>query len=96
LGYILGDFSQTHLVTLLLSPIPSSNHPLPFDASFFHRLVGWYSWKNLSPQDFGSGCHFDQGCQMVYFHTKKSQFGHILEGLGMENVGIFYDHLHVI
>jgi hypothetical protein len=30
---------------------------------------------------------------MVYFHTKKSHFGYILEGLGGENVGIFYDPL---
>jgi hypothetical protein len=34
-----------------------------------------------------------QGCQMVSFQTKKSQFGKILEGLAMENLGIFYDHL---
>jgi hypothetical protein len=34
-----------------------------------------------------------QGCQIVYFQTKKSQFGYILEGPGMENVGIFNDHL---
>jgi hypothetical protein len=25
--------------------------------------------------------------------NQKYQFGYILEGLGMENVGIFYDHL---
>jgi hypothetical protein len=30
---------------------------------------------------------------MVYFQTKKSHFWSILEGLGIENVGIFYDHL---
>jgi hypothetical protein len=30
-----------------------------------------------------------QGCQMVYFQTKKSQFGSILVGLAMEDVGIF-------
>jgi hypothetical protein len=30
---------------------------------------------------------------MVYFNNKNSQFGYILEGLGMENVGIYYDHL---
>jgi hypothetical protein len=27
------------------------------------------------------------------FANPKSQFGYILEGLGMENVGIVYDHL---
>jgi hypothetical protein len=26
---------------------------------------------------------------MVYFQTKKSKFGYILDGLGMGNVGIF-------
>jgi hypothetical protein len=30
---------------------------------------------------------------MVYIHTKYSQFGLILEGLGMENVEVFYGHL---
>jgi hypothetical protein len=30
---------------------------------------------------------------MVYFKTKKSQFEYILEGLGTENVGIFFGHL---
>jgi hypothetical protein len=34
----------------------------------------------------------NQGCQMVYFHTKKSHLGS-LESLGMENIGIFYGHL---
>jgi hypothetical protein len=32
---------------------------------------------------------FKQGCQMVYFQTKKFQFGYTLEGLGMENVFFF-------
>jgi hypothetical protein len=37
-----------------------------------------------------------QGCQMVYFYVcQKSQFGYILEGLGMDNVGIFYDFLNM-
>jgi hypothetical protein len=27
------------------------------------------------------------------FSKQKSQFGSILEGLGMENVGIYYGHL---
>jgi hypothetical protein len=30
---------------------------------------------------------------MVIFSNQKSQFGYILEGLEMENVGIFYGHL---
>jgi hypothetical protein len=34
---------------------------------------------------------FQQGCQMEYFQTKKSQFGSILEGLAMEDVEIFFD-----
>jgi hypothetical protein len=36
---------------------------------------------------------YEQGCQMVYFSDQKSQFGLILEGLGVENIGIFYDHM---
>jgi hypothetical protein len=33
----------------------------------------------------------EQGCQMVYiFLYQKSQFGYILEALGMENVDTFY------
>jgi hypothetical protein len=35
----------------------------------------------------------EQGCQIVCFQTKKSQFGYISEVLGMENVIIFFDHL---
>jgi hypothetical protein len=31
----------------------------------------------------------EQGCQMVYFLTKKQQFGQVLEGLETEMVGIF-------
>jgi hypothetical protein len=37
--------------------------------------------------------HLDQGCQMDCFQTKNPNFGKILEGLGMENVVIFYDQL---
>jgi hypothetical protein len=38
-------------------------------------------------------CGGEQVCQMVYiFAYQKSQFGYILEGLGMENVGIFYGY----
>jgi hypothetical protein len=35
-----------------------------------------------------------QGCQMVYFQTKNSTFGKKLEGLGIENVVIFYYHFY--
>jgi hypothetical protein len=36
----------------------------------------------------------NQGCQMVpIFAYQKSQFGDILEGLAMENVGKYYDIL---
>jgi hypothetical protein len=34
-----------------------------------------------------------QVCQMVYFQTQKPILGKILEGLVMEDVGTFYDHL---
>jgi hypothetical protein len=37
-----------------------------------------------------SASNANQGCQMVHLSTKKSQFGNIFEGLGMENVGILY------
>jgi hypothetical protein len=33
---------------------------------------------------------------MVYFHTKKSKFGYIYEGLGMENVGECFGYLEYI
>jgi hypothetical protein len=35
---------------------------------------------------------------MAYFQTKKSELGYILEGLGLENVGIylFYGHWEYI
>jgi hypothetical protein len=38
-------------------------------------------------------CGFDQGCQMVSFQTKYSQYGYILEDLGMENVVIYSGRL---
>jgi hypothetical protein len=31
-----------------------------------------------------------QGCQMVYFQTQNPNLGYFFEGLGMENVCIFY------
>jgi hypothetical protein len=34
-----------------------------------------------------AGMISNQGCQMVYFQTKKSKFGLILKGLIMEDVG---------
>jgi hypothetical protein len=34
-----------------------------------------------------------EGCQMAYFQTKNHNFGTFLEGLAMEDVGIFYGHL---
>jgi hypothetical protein len=34
-----------------------------------------------------------QGLPDDLFSNKKSQFGYIWEGLGMENVGVYYDHL---
>jgi hypothetical protein len=37
-----------------------------------------------------------QGCQMVSFQTKKSQFWKILKGLRLENVYILYGHLEYI
>jgi hypothetical protein len=47
----------------------------------------------ISAAGGGSPNALTRGCQMVYFHTKKSQFGYILEGHGMENFGLFYDNL---
>jgi hypothetical protein len=34
-----------------------------------------------------------QGCQMVYFQTKNPDLGQFLQGLTMEDVGIFLGHL---
>jgi hypothetical protein len=48
--------------------------------------------KNIST-DQGDEMSLSQGCQMVYFRNKNHNLGKILEGLVMENVVIFYDHL---
>jgi hypothetical protein len=40
--------------------------------------------------------HSIQGCQMVFFSNQKSPFGHISEGPGMENVGIFHGHFEYL
>jgi hypothetical protein len=37
----------------------------------------------------------DQGCQMVYFQTKKSQLGKKFQGLRTEKVDIFYGRLNI-
>jgi hypothetical protein len=37
--------------------------------------------------------HRIQGCRMVYFLTKNTSLGKILEGLGIQTVGIFYGTL---
>jgi hypothetical protein len=37
--------------------------------------------------------HRSQGCQMAYFHTKKSQFQNIFEGFGKKIFGFIYGHL---
>jgi hypothetical protein len=37
-----------------------------------------------------------QGSQMVYFHTKNPILDIVWMGCGMENVGIFYDHLEYL
>jgi hypothetical protein len=51
------------------------------DATFVEKSL--FFWTNLN-----------QGCQMVYLHTKKSRFGFNLEGLVMWNFGIYnYGHL---
>jgi hypothetical protein len=53
---------------------------------FFHNLLQ----TETNPGNVRAS---EQGCQMmVYFRTKKSQFGYSLKGLGIKNVGIFYDH----
>jgi hypothetical protein len=31
-----------------------------------------------------------QGCQMAYFQTQNPKFGSILEGITMDDVGIFH------
>jgi hypothetical protein len=48
---------------------------------------------NSRPFSYQQQSGLEQGCQMVYFQTKRSQFGKILEGLAMVDVGIFYGHL---
>jgi hypothetical protein len=37
--------------------------------------------------------HGSNGLPDVFFSNQKSQFGKILDGLGWENVEIFYGHL---
>jgi hypothetical protein len=39
------------------------------------------------------GPSLNQSCKIVYFYTKKSRFGYILERLGMDHVGIFYGQI---
>jgi hypothetical protein len=34
-----------------------------------------------------------QCCQIVYFHTKNPNSEYIFKGLGMEIIGVFYEHM---
>jgi hypothetical protein len=45
-----------------------------------HRLVQLGQLRSEQKIEMGSS---HQGCQMVYFQTKKSIFGYILEDLGI-------------
>jgi hypothetical protein len=45
-------------------------------------------WGSLKMLSSGEQC-----CQMVCFQTKYPNFGKIWEGLGMENIVVFYYHL---
>jgi hypothetical protein len=51
---------------------------------------GYFSIAKNKAIEFRS---MNQGCQMLYFQTKKSQFGYIFEGLRLDNVDIFYCYL---
>jgi hypothetical protein len=44
-------------------------------------------------ENFGREDESEAGLPDGLFQNQKSQIGYILEGLGMENVGIFYNHL---
>jgi hypothetical protein len=48
---------------------------------------------NAKTSHGGRANFFCTGLPDGLFSNRKSQFGLILEGLGMENVDIFYDHL---
>jgi hypothetical protein len=39
------------------------------------------------------GTERSEGCQMVYFQAKNLTLGKFLEGIGVENVYIFYGHM---
>jgi hypothetical protein len=63
---------------------------------FFPRLILFVSAKEFTSSQLVrfSASSLKQGCQMVcVFSNQKSQFGYILQGLGMENVVIFFEHL---
>jgi hypothetical protein len=76
-------FSQTHLVTLVVA-FGDAYHVVGLVWQIRARTV------EQVPQ-----CRDDrhQGCQMVCLYTKIPQLGYNLEGLVMENVGIFYGYL---
>jgi hypothetical protein len=64
---------------------------------FFSTKIWFWIWSGTSSlPNHGTNKYYftrDQGCQMFCFLNQKSLFWYILEGLGMENLGIFYDHL---
>jgi hypothetical protein len=91
LGNVLGDFFQTHLVTL-----SKKTHFLGVNVT--HKMNGWFRrlWRPMS----------NQGCQMVYFQTKNPHLGKFWRAFKWKKLeysmtiwnilrpfGIFYGHL---
>jgi hypothetical protein len=67
----------------LLKNIVASRRNLELDAEAHNDTAFQQGW-DIS----------DQGCQMIHIvSNQKSQFGYILEDLGMENAGICYGRL---
>jgi hypothetical protein len=79
-------FYQTHLVTLVLFNLGSEEASLSPSSEQQPLSACPCSLIDLS---YLTGAGLPDGI----FPNQKSQFGKILEGLRMENVGIFYGHL---
>jgi hypothetical protein len=69
--------------------------PVGFEVRFSVRKADTMTTSATPPclawAPFRNG--FQAGLPDGLFSNQKSQFGYILEGLAMENLGLFYDHL---
>jgi hypothetical protein len=76
------------MFSLFVKPVTKLFFSVQEEASICFRA--FYFNCYVTGRVAGPAAATHQGCQMVCFQTKNSNLGKFLEGLRMENAGIFY------